>query len=247
MKKILIFSFLLFSLNSFSQKYVQLEELLDNNWHLINMVVENVDYLPPNNNEISYISADFSFSDLIDFETKACGDYLYGSLTPNYEGDPNSQFITWGPGEWMEGKIECKKSDNQTYKQSYYNFYKLHINQEVFNFTITNESDGNKILTITNKAGDKVIYSNAPLSINELSINKIQISPNPVRERLIIQNTDSKKLNIKINDVNGKQLFSKKLNSDKSEIYFTNYPKGIYFISFELEGKIIKTEKIIKK
>jgi hypothetical protein len=53
---------------------------------------------------------------------------------------------------------------------------------------------------------------------------------------------------VKITDISGRVILMQKADSEKIEIDFSGFPKGIYFVSAESEnGANFKTEKIIKK
>jgi hypothetical protein len=77
--------------------------------------------------------------------------------------------------------------------------------------------------------------------------NKLIFYPNPVHDKLIVENQNFEIQQIKIMDVSGKLLLQQKIDSVKTEIDFSKYPKGMYFlIAQSANGNIIKTEKIIK-
>ena len=103
MKLVLTFiSVILIGKIGFSQEYEQLDQLIENDWFLTKIIVNDEEYQTPENEELAYVFADFIFTDVIDFETFVCDNFLFNSLTPYYLGDPNSQFITWSKGEWQE-------------------------------------------------------------------------------------------------------------------------------------------------
>lgn len=72
------------------------------------------------------------------------------------------------------------------------------------------------------------------------------IYPNPVLDKLTIENLELEIESIKITEASGKQIFQQNANASKIEIDFTHYPKGVYYITFESKGKTT-TEKVIKK
>ena len=73
--------------------------------------------------------------------------------------------------------------------------------------------------------------------------------PNPVTDQLKLKYTlpkDFKTAEIKIQDLQGKQLDSFKVTSDFEFIYLpSNYNNGLYLYSLIVDGQLIKTEKII--
>ncbi len=85
------------------------------------------------------------------------------------------------------------------------------------------------------------------LHIQEFLQDKIHFYPNPILTTLTIENPELKIDFIKIRNSNGKIIYQKKIPTEKVEINFSVYPKGIYFVTFKQFGKILKTEKVIKK
>ncbi len=73
--------------------------------------------------------------------------------------------------------------------------------------------------------------------------NEIEISPNPVKEKLFIKNSDSLKGNYQILDIMGK---GHKSGSIIPEIDVKNLVSGIYFIQLKTKGKNSITLKFIK-
>ncbi|SMC64434.1 T9SS type A sorting domain-containing protein [Moheibacter sediminis] len=233
MKKLFILSLLFCSINSFSQ----IEELQNSNWYLYEMEVDDMIALfPETESEIDY-QTNFTNNT---FSTNGCNAIMgeFNNL------NDNSFQLT----DVAMTLLECQYEDYDFFDEFYFYIFSGNEN-EIFTYTIEPNPDfpNSKRLIITNPFGHKANYHNAILSNQEISTNKIQFSPNPVNDKLTIQNPDSKLLNTQITDSNGKLLFTQKINSDKTEINFSNYPKGIYFITFKSEGKIIKTQKIIKK
>lgn len=80
--------------------------------------------------------------------------------------------------------------------------------------------------------------------------NIIQVVPNPVTDKfnLIVNLVETKDANLMIFDNTGKQIFERQLkglNNYSEMIPFDKYPKGLYFVVLEVEGKKY-TEKIVK-
>src|SRR5690606_9671993 len=71
--------------------------------------------------------------------------------------------------------------------------------------------------------------------------------PNPVKNKFTIENPDLKIISIKVSDASGKLIINQVISTKQTQIDFIHLPSGIYFVSFEENGKILKTEKVIKK
>lgn len=81
---------------------------------------------------------------------------------------------------------------------------------------------------------------NNSLSNNDMLANNLIISPNPVKERIIIR-SDLDDYSYTLYDLNGKKL----LEDNKPEINFSNKAKGTYFLKIYSNDKTT-TKKIIK-
>jgi hypothetical protein len=84
---------------------------------------------------------------------------------------------------------------------------------------------------------------------NNLSVKEIEgttnysFYPNPVQADLIIESTGNVIQTIKINSLLGQELFNKKdYNATTTTVDFSNFSKGIYFITIN-DSKIIKVMK----
>lgn len=231
MKKLLLLFILLISINSFSQ----MDELLSNEWFLAKVEIENEDFYPPSS-EINSFSV---------FTETGSSITICNLISLEYTDLSDFDFMLTGFSTTLEQCIDQPGLDD--FEAAFSSLFWFSENQ-VFQYTIETDSEWNhiKTLIITNPEGNKAYFGNNALSTEELSKNKISIYPNPVKEKLTIENKNSNISNVQIVDTNGKLILNQKINSDKTEINFAAYPKGIYFIQFESEGKIIKIEKIIK-
>jgi len=75
----------------------------------------------------------------------------------------------------------------------------------------------------------------------------VNVFPNPVVDFLTISNkNEDQNLTVLLTDVNGKRLYSWKLNSSTTEIDVSNYETGIYFVNISNAKNNIKSFKILK-
>jgi hypothetical protein len=88
-------------------------------------------------------------------------------------------------------------------------------------------------------------------AINELADLKLTIAayPNPTSDwvKLTIEKSTTKNMEYALYDLNGKLLVSKMMNSGEVEILLTPYLPSTYFLKVKLDGKEVKTFKIIKQ
>lgn len=87
------------------------------------------------------------------------------------------------------------------------------------------------------------------LNVNEELLNTFTVFPNPTDKNLTIKINDlSSDINIVINDIRGKKVFSKSLDftENTTNINVSNLEANLYFISL-ITNKGISTQKFIKK
>ncbi|WP_296313981.1 T9SS type A sorting domain-containing protein [Winogradskyella sp. UBA3174] len=116
-----------------------------------------------------------------------------------------------------------------------------------FEFEITNNGS---TLILTDLLGAKLIFGDTTLSIDEQSIEALNITlvQNPIDGELKLKVDDfilTKDIAYKIYSINGTIINSSTLNSDTIDV--NTLPSGLYFISFSEENKLVSTLKFIKK
>lgn len=214
------------------------QEILENDWYLTELNLDGISYDIPENEEIPYVEVEF---DNGRFYSSVCENNLTSLVDFN---ETDSQIYLY---DLVTTDVWCTlDSYNETFRLKYYQFYFPHY-IEPFSYQVTNNSDGSKSLQITSFDGDFVIYNNSQLSINENFKSNISIYPNPVKDKLTIQNPDLKITSIKLSDASGKIILKQKISGKESQIDLRALPSGVYFIILEENGKTLKTEKIIKK
>ena len=129
----------------------------------------------------------------------------------------------------------------------YFGIYNIYINQEVFNFSINENENGDKGLVIVNNDGNEAHYINRLLSTNEIKKNDFKIYPNPVDDFLTLENPNLKITEILVVDMQGKILLQQPISSSQKKLDLKNLSKGVYIIQLKSNNKIFHFEKIIKK
>jgi hypothetical protein len=112
------------------------------------------------------------------------------------------------------------------------------------------EKPGLYTVNITDPNGCAGVYASidfVPTSIRNTKNNIFQIYPNPTDGKIYIQFSNLQKGLIRIYQVNGQEIISptEVKNSNHYSIDISNYPEGMYIITFE-DSKNIWSEKIIK-
>ena len=108
-----------------------------------------------------------------------------------------------------------------------------------------------------NRVQRKSIYLNSSETNKNLQVDtlqeqladkKITVYPNPVEQKLFIsiENYEDENGNIYVVSLNGRIIKKVKINSEKTDIDFSNLPTGTYIIKIQLESKT-KEYTVIKK
>ena len=119
--------------------------------------------------------------------------------------------------------------------------------------TFTVVGDYPVVLTITDAAGNSASVTITVTITDTLGVddfdfeNRIKIYPNPTFGviEIEIQNLDEDAI-LEIYDLLGKQIQTKILNNSMTQLDFSNYANGVYFLRFISDGKVI-TKRVIKK
>lgn len=222
-------------LGTFVHGQSDVELLLNNTWHLVEFNNECFGITPENPDEfdINNITLNFyDYDDHIHYITEMCTRIEGGAYINNSE----IEFITM----LTEGP-SCENPINFQYDKG----YQCAMSTK-YDYSITENSDGTLTLYMENDIFMSAVYTTQLLFTEEFNYNNFSIYPNPVKDKLTFENPDLKITQIQITDAEGKLILEQKINSVKTEIDFSALSKGIYFIRIESDGKIIKTEKVIK-
>lgn len=91
------------------------------------------------------------------------------------------------------------------------------------------------------------------LSVEQFSLNNISITPNPFKEAIVVEIPSvllSKKIGVKIFDLNGREVFSSKINSSERKVILSELDKlksSTYFLKMLSEdGKLSLVKKLVK-
>jgi|SRR5690606_16576853 len=230
----------LFFLGIFIQAQLP-QTVMDNVWYLRDYEdgseTSFFDFM--NSTEFEEITLEFYIEDeTLHYRTKVCSEKT-GIVIPFEEGEENTiQFIN----NQIEGN-PCVEQEIQNFELAYFS----HIYDE-FNYWyyLTENEDGSLNFSLGSPNFCSAIFSNKSLSTSEISQNAVEIYPNPVQNKLTIENPDLEINQIKITDATGKLVLHQKINLVKTIIDFSQFPKGIYFLTSESSKRITKTQKIIR-
>jgi hypothetical protein len=119
---------------------------------------------------------------------------------------------------------------------------------------MTTKPDSNIVYTLTattsfgcKATGVSIVYvknkPSNPTSIQIATMNDIKWYPNPAKEYVTIETPIP--VEMEIYSLEGKTILKSDLKADKNNVSLQEISKGIYYIGFKFEDKIIKIEKIL--
>ncbi|NOR86395.1 MAG: T9SS type A sorting domain-containing protein [Bacteroidales bacterium] len=239
MKNIILLSFVLIGLFSKAQQV----ELIQNDWYLQKIIIEEVEYITPINEEVNEVPIHFH-SDY--FSTYVCN--IAGGTVQYYSSGPN--FIILGMDFTL---MDCNLSENAQFESLYFGQFFYHESEIAGPFVYAiEEVDTYQLLSITNSVGVQAIYhTQNTVSISDVDSSKLSlfIYPNPTNGILYIQNSEKEQISyIDIYDIMGQQIISKTIIKQQCELDISCIDKGVYLIRVSNEnGMIVLLEKIVKK
>ncbi|MBB4120020.1 hypothetical protein GGR32_002332 [Mesonia hippocampi] len=246
MKKYILIIMVLFVATSFYAQ-TQQQVLADHSWNVYKVEIDGQEYLAPINQErIELNTANLWY--LVDNEIwfGFCGWSAFQGLT--FTNDNQWESTNWVSLAWDY----CTLAENIEFAGYYSAVMKYEtLTSFSFYFEITDLSNGDKELVVTNVNGDKAYFNNKTLAINAYLFNDIKVYPNPAQTvvNISLPNHTSQMLVIKLYDVLGKEI-KKITQTAAADIRFPldGITAGVYFLELKPKnhngkGEIIKLIK----
>ena len=181
----------------------------------------------PSSNDLTFPIATYSHSSSGQFKCSITGGYVYrGSVLNNMHG-------VYFFADYCSGEIGLLNKENDVWD---YNLVTPSYNGS----WVTFGKDMNDELYVASVNGGLYKIVNAALSSNEIENNNFSIYPNPFSDIINFNNTEES-LDIKIYDINGKNILSIE-NYRQNSLDLKNLNSGVYFIKVNNQIK-----KIIKR
>lgn len=94
---------------------------------------------------------------------------------------------------------------------------------------------------------DDLVISGTLSTNDSLFLNGIAVYPNPSEDIFNINRNNSEKLNIRLIDITGKEVFVKKnITTENYQLDLSNFSKGIYLLNMSSNGKTSASKLILK-
>jgi len=218
--------------------FAQDPQLFENTWYLQKVVIDDVDYFPPSNNEVNNVPLNISMTFM---ETTMCG-----SLVGDFDTIDNTSFSIINFVNLIDN---CVLQENIDFKAIYFNgFYNWQLPNRLFDYNIVMGTNNSKILTLTNDVGDQAIYGDSLLSNNDFdSFTEVLVYPNPSFGDLFVKSNAIME-GIRLFEIGGKVVlnYHGKNFNNSIKLDLSSIESGIYFMEIITEqGRAIR--KIIKK
>ncbi len=211
-------------------------QLFENDWYLQKVVIDNIDYFPPNNAEVDIVSLTI------------LENYIYTLVCSSI----SSSFITI-TNDFINVELfymllnsDCELVETLTFSNIYFNmFFNWQEPNNIYSYIIETGTDDIKTLTLTNNSDYKAIYTNVLLPIQDFENLSFEIYPNPVKDIFYIENNNGIIINsIKIYDHLGRLVVQEVSNFNQLDI--SHLSSGLFFIKLETDRGFI-AKKIIKE
>ena len=251
MIKKLLYSLIL-SVAMFVSSFAQTQqvELMNNEWYVHKVILNNVEYLAPINQERANWQVNTS-----EFLFNAGAIYLYFCTSCILQGInflPNNEFNV--DDMVCLAMNDCNRqlgNDNSDFLMKFYDVFQVNQPGTVFQYEVTNVGSSTKQLKITNEDGDEAYFYSSKLSVTTKEFSKVTLFPNLVESSLNINLESVPEMNCKFifYDISGKQVKAVEHLSAKTISIDTNdLQNGVYILTIlNDKGMVQKTEKIIKK
>ena len=86
-----------------------------------------------------------------------------------------------------------------------------------------------------------------PSSTEDLNLTEIAVYPNPTASQISIEldRTDNRTLGYELRNIEGSLISAGIITSSQTNVPVAELPDGMYFISFLLEGRVERVQKVV--
>ena len=212
-------------------------QLFENDWYLYAVQATDLDteYI------VSEIEPSIFPFFIINENLEFNGEGACNSFTGLYEYFPSTNEMS--AIDFMETGKDCGLQLHNSFESSYFAFI-----SGGFGYSVMQDGTG-LVLNLTIGLFGYATFKNYPLSISDISKNKFQLYPNPVKDKLHLSSkTETNNLKIKTYTIAGKLLSTQNITLAKqASVDVSSLSNGIYFLHIEDGTRNIEVKKFIKK
>ncbi|WP_452221925.1 T9SS type A sorting domain-containing protein [Lacinutrix salivirga] len=215
-------------------------ELTQNSWYLQNLIIDGDDNFPPSNSEVQQVTLEFDTVDY-DFSTK-----VFNTMFSPIDITYNTTNTAFTVNSLTQTLSVANLQENQDFEIVYFQEFWYPNDGALLSYTIVQNTNGSRTLTITATNGDQAIYGSSVLNTKQESLKTIEIYPNPVVNQLTLK-TINNKLSVSVFNSNGQLKMTKNIESANStSINIEALKAGIYFFVFKSKNGKTETRKVVK-
>ncbi|NPD45611.1 T9SS type A sorting domain-containing protein [Lentimicrobium sp. S6] len=237
MRKFILFTLIFSGLIANAQQ----DELINHLWYLQKLIINDVEYVTPINEEVSEVSAQFG------------DNYLMTGVCNGFGGEV--EFDDTGMGFTLSDVsvtlMDCAMSENSEFESQYF-WQFFYVGTELaqpYSYYIVDENDY-LMLTINNSLGRQAIYhSQNTVSVSPINQANFEFSiyPNPANSKIFIKDSENRNtLSVNFTNILGLQIMSKSLINNHTELDVSHLNAGVYLVQiYEENESLLHSEKII--
>ena len=227
---------LAFTLKSLAQD----PQLFENEWFLMELIVDGNTIDIPSTNEIGDIQL---FLTETRIETHACN-----TIGTDITDFTNSSFTV---DIWSLLVFICNSQSTIDFEDFYFeDFYRFSFPvNNIFTYNLVSGPNDTLTLTITNANGDSGVYGNPALGIEDLKQNAFTLYPNPATEKMYLQlSTGVLAKEVWVYDVQGRLINQEVFNqTNLIEIETASLHAGLYFVQVIDNNGHVSVERFVKE
>lgn len=231
------------------------EVFVENEWYLTKLVIDGEDRLFVPDEDIHNVYLEFDNVVSNDegitgaIETYFCdADWAQFTL----EGEEDLYTEGWNTLARPANITNCGLepiTDNRATEFLYFNVFWMNNQDgtyETYHYQyIISQNETAKELIITNDEGNKAYFQNIPLSVQDFDKDKLVLYPNPLQDRLYLENL-TKPVEIEIYSLSGKVLLHQEVDISTGQVNVSQLSEGIYLYQLSQNGRKVKTGKLVK-
>ena len=216
--------------------------MIENTWYLEKFIVDDVEYYPPNNEEVSPNDIQLMITENFLTTYSGCNE-LSGSIVFH----PEENYFECSEGGFSVTLAECQYEENNQFEYDYFGFFQNFTDGvlDPYYYEIISEGESLRLM-VTNSLGSKAYYNNTYLSTSEVSnLDFLNFQLVFYNNDLIIQSSKSIAKSIFIYDLNGRLILTVDELANQ-RINVGSLRKGVYIVKVvDVDGNI-STYKVRK-
>ena len=206
-------------------------------WLLERVVVDLIEYFPPSNSEVSNVTLTTTTDNVT---TLVCDEIESSIVNIN-----NSSFTVV---DFTTISNNCILTETINFQQVYFDsFFRRGDPGLPFSYSIEDNGNGDKSLTIENITGERAFYTSKQLNLKDFKKHSVSLFPNPAKEQLSLSAKNITITNISIFNLQGSKVMTVPFQLNEQAIDISNLQAGVYFLKAESDTGRQFVAKFVKQ